>query len=139
MSSAVHRRLQALDHDQALRDEARDRLFIVALPGDNGGDFNIVATSGYKSTERTVEFNDLCAQLRAIPDLVLVALDPLPSFNDADINADPAAARALTGALSDIAARTGATVLALHHVRKMDRPPRTRQEARAMIEAAPPW
>ena len=44
---------------KSLRDGAHGRLFIVALPGDNGGDSNIVATNGYGSTKRTVELNDI--------------------------------------------------------------------------------
>jgi hypothetical protein len=45
-------------------------------------------------------------------------LDPLQTFVHADINADPMAAALTMSLLNMVAAETGATVLASHHVRK---------------------
>jgi endogenous inhibitor of DNA gyrase (YacG/DUF329 family) len=48
----------------------------------------------------------------------LIVLDPLQALVQSDINADPAAAQCWWGAVSQLSAETGATVLVAHHLRK---------------------
>ena len=57
-------------------------------------------------------------QLQAIDDLKLVVFDPLASFIHADVNADPAVGSYLTGLLANLASKTGAAVMVVHHMRK---------------------
>jgi hypothetical protein len=84
----------------------------------------------------TAQFAAVRELLRAIPDLALVVLDPLQCFVHADVNADPQAAAIVMATLNMLAAETGATVLATHHVRKEKEAPKNAQEARHLIRGS---
>jgi len=131
---SVHRRLRALDPDGQRQAKREHPLFIVPLP-DSGGPFPIVAEEKGKAV-MTPAFAALRDQLRAIPDLALVVLDPLQCFVHADVNADPQAAAITMAALNMLAAETSATVLATHHVRKEREAPKNAQEARHLIRGS---
>lgn len=132
--ASVHRRLRALDPDGSRQAKRRFPLWIVPLP-DAGGPFPIVAEERGKAVP-TPEFEALRQRLRAIPDLALVVLDPLQCFVHADVNADPQAAAITMSLLNMLAAETGATVLATHHVRKEKEAPKSAQEARHLIRGS---
>jgi hypothetical protein len=131
---SVHRRLEALDPGGERRARGRYPLFVVPLP-DAGGPFPIVAEERGKVVP-TPQFQELRQRLRAIADLALVVLDPLACFAHADINADPQAAAVTMSLLNMLAAETGATVLAAHHVRKEREAPKNAQEARHLIRGS---
>lgn len=128
---SVHRRLRALDPDGERQANRAHPLYLVPLP-DAGGPFPIVVDERGRAM-LTDQFMALRDQLRAIPDLALVVLDPLQCFVHADVNADPQAAAVVMAALNMLAAETGASVLATHHVRKEKEAPRNSQEARHLI------
>lgn len=112
---SVHRRLESIDPGRR-RDWHPERLIVAPLP-DAGGPIPFVISDG-KRLELTTEFKSIREQLRAIPDLRLVVIDPLQAFVMADVNADPAAGQYMWSALATICAQTGATVMLLHHMRK---------------------
>lgn len=112
---SVHRRLESIDpHRRRSRDPGK--LIVAPLP-DAGGPIPFVISDG-KRLELTKEFHSIREQLRAIPDLRLVVIDPLQAFVMADVNADPAAGQYMWSALATICAQTSATVILLHHMRK---------------------
>lgn len=131
---SVHRRLRALDPDGQRQAKREHPLFVVPLP-DVGGPFPIVTEDRGRAV-LTPQFDALRAQLRAIPELALVVLDPLQCFVHADVNADPQAAALTMAALNMVATETGATVLTCHHVRKEREAPRNAQEARSLIRGS---
>lgn len=112
---SVHRRLAAIDNGTR-REGADGKVFIVPLP-EVGGPMPLVA-GGSGQFLRTDKFDALLAQLERIPDLKLVIIDPLQAFVTADITKDPAAGQFMWSAFAQICARTGATILAAHHMRK---------------------
>jgi hypothetical protein len=112
---SVHRRLEAIDTG-GRREGANGRVFIVPLP-EVGGPMPLVAGGGGQFL-KTEKFEALLGQLGQIPDLKLVIIDPLQAFVTADISKDPAAGQFMWSAFAQICARTGATVLAAHHMRK---------------------
>lgn len=112
---SIHRRLERIDPERR-RAGCAERLIVVPLP-DIGGPKPLIASDG-KSLSLTQAFRDLLAELREIPDLKLVVIDPLQAFVMADINADPAAGQFMWSALATICAVTGATVIVAHHMRK---------------------
>jgi len=131
--SSVHRRLLAIDGERGLLPTLGDRLRVVPLP-DAGGPMPLVVPDGRGGVATSPAFDHLLDELRGIEDLRLVVVDPLQAFTLADVNADPAAGQAFAGALARIAAETGATVLALHHMRKAGTDGvKTAQEAREAI------
>jgi hypothetical protein len=132
-SDTVHRRLAALDPDGSRR--ASGRLYVVPLP-NSGGPLPIVKTSSTQGPYTTPEWETLKAELRELPDLALIVLDPLASFVHADINADPAAGAYVTGQLASLATETGACLLLPHHMAKRDKPITSPEEARAAIRGS---
>lgn len=131
---SVHRRIRALDPDGQRQAKREHPLYIVPLP-DAGGPFPLVVEERGKAV-MTPQFEALREQLRAIPDLALVVLDPLQTFVHADINADPMFAAITMSALNMLAAETGATILATHHTRKEKEAPKSAQEARHLIRGS---
>jgi hypothetical protein len=99
---------------------------------DAGGPITLVVQDRGKLVV-TEQYLALREQLMAIPDLAVVVLDPLQVFVLADVNADPMAAAFVMALFSRLAAETGATVIALHHVRKDKEAPKNLQEARHLI------
>lgn len=137
--ASVHRRLKALDPDRSRLAKARAQgsahpLHVIPLP-DAGGPFPIVEQARGKIIA-TAQYQELREKLLAIPNPKLVVLDPLQAFVLADVNADPMAAQFVCSLLARLAAETGATVLAAHHVRKAAGPPRTPEEARQAIRGS---
>jgi hypothetical protein len=112
----VHRRLKALDPDGSRQRAAPHRLYVVPLPS-TGGPFSII-TGDKSGFTRTAAWGNFRAQLRAIPELALVVLDPLQTFAGVDLNSDPMAGQAVCSMLCTLAAETGATVIVTHHMRK---------------------
>ncbi|MET0439188.1 MAG: AAA family ATPase [Devosia sp.] len=112
---SVHRRLAAIDTG-GRREGANGKVFIVPLP-EVGGPMPLVA-GGPGAFLKTDKFEALLGQLERIPDLRLIIIDPLQAFVTADITKDPAAGQFMWSAFAEICARTGATVLACHHMRK---------------------
>jgi hypothetical protein len=112
---SVHRRLVKIDPG-GRREAANGRVFVVPLP-EVGGPVTLVA-GGQGEVRKTPAFEALLVQLEAIDDLKLVVIDPLQAFITADVTKDPAAGQFMWSALAQICARTGATVIVCHHMRK---------------------
>ena len=114
---AVHRRLNAMDADGWLRGEAGDNLIILPMPSV-GGAFSVLERDAGGSFHPTKRWLAVREQLKAIPDLGLVCLDPLSAWLSIDIDKDSAAAQAWAGEMATLASDTGAAVLFTHHMRK---------------------
>jgi hypothetical protein len=112
---SVHRRLARIDTGDR-REQARGRAFIVPLP-EVGGPMPLIA-GGPGDFMKTAKFDALVKQLEQIPNLRLVIIDPLQAFVTADITKDPAAGQFMWSAFAEICAKTGATILCCHHMRK---------------------
>ncbi len=112
---SIHRRLERID-PQRRRMTNPERLMVVPMP-DIGGPKPLVANDG-KALSLTPAFFSLQDELCAIPDLRLIVIDPLQAFVLADINADPAVGQFMWSAFAAICAKTGATLIACHHMRK---------------------
>jgi RecA-family ATPase len=128
---SVHRRIRALDPDGARSARRQHPLYVVPLP-DAGGPIALVTMERGKLTI-TEQYWALRAQLKKIPNLAVVVFDPLQVFVLADVNADPMVAAFVMALFNRLAAETGATVIALHHVRKDKEAPKNLQEARHLI------
>jgi hypothetical protein len=127
----VHRRLRALDPDGSRARQRQHPFYVVPLP-DAGGPIALVTQERGRLTI-TEQYWALREQLLKIPNLALVVLDPLQVFVHADVNADPMVAAFVMALFNRLAAETGATVIALHHVRKDKDAPKNLQEARHLI------
>jgi hypothetical protein len=112
-AAEVHRRLNGLDPSHA---RAHKNLYVVPMLATGGARSILVdGPSGPVSTEF---WRELREQLLSIPDLKLVVLDPLSSFVSADINKDNVAAAALMTMLGELASKSGAAVMLVHHFAK---------------------
>lgn len=115
---SIHQRLEALDPKGERRKSARGNLYIVPLP-NSGGPVQLVATEKYgKGFVATPAYENLKRQLRRIPNLKLINIDPLASFVGCDVNTDPQAGAFVQGLLASLAEETGACVLVAHHMSK---------------------
>lgn len=115
---SIHQRLEALDPTGERRKAARGNLYIVPLP-NSGGPVQLVTTEKYgKGFVATAAYENLKRQLRRIPNLKLINIDPLASFVGCDVNADPQAGAFVQGLLASLAEETGACVLVAHHMSK---------------------
>ena len=114
---ALHRRIEALDPDGALRDHAGERFIAVAMPSTGGAPSILEREPGgtFRTTER---WRDILDQLSQVPDLGLVLVDPLSCFLALDIDADSGVAQAVMGELARAAAHLRAGFIAAHHMRK---------------------
>jgi hypothetical protein len=112
---SIHRRLERIDPDNR-RGRADGRLFIIPMP-EVGGPMPLI-TGDRGEFRKTGKFEALIAQLKAVPDLKLIIIDPLQAFVTADITKDPAAGQFMWSAFAQLCAATGATVIACHHMRK---------------------
>lgn len=112
---SVHRRLERIDPSDR-RQKANGRVFVVPLP-EVGGPMPLIS-GGNGEFKKTEKFEALRTQLKAIPDLKLVVIDPLQAFITADVTKDPAAGQFMWSALSQLCAETGATIILCHHMRK---------------------
>lgn len=115
---SIHQRLETLDPTGERRKEARGNLFIVPLP-NTGGPVQLVTSEKFgKGFAVTPAYENLKRQLRRIPNLRLINIDPLASFVGCDVNADPQAGAFVQGLLASLAEETGACVLVAHHMSK---------------------
>jgi hypothetical protein len=128
---AVHRRLRALDPDGTRAERREYPFYVVPLP-DAGGPIALVVQERGKLVV-TEQYQALREQLLKVPNLAVVVLDPLQVFVLADVNADPMVAAFAMALFNRLAAETGATVIALHHVRKDKDAPKNLREARHLI------
>lgn len=114
-ADSVHRRLsQIATSDEISR--ASDNLMVVPLPDATGA--IALINEGMGVVSMTEHYHDLLDQLNAMDDVSLVIIDPLQAFCWADVNADPKSAQVWWTAMSSICARTGATLIVAHHMRK---------------------
>jgi hypothetical protein len=128
----IHRRLEKLDPSN--KRAGNKNLIVVPLP-DAGGVMTLFRTAQGGAVESTEEFYRLRDMLMSINNLKLVILDPLASFIQGDLNADPAVGVYVTSQLAMLAAESGATVIAPYHMKKGDAksPISTPEQARDAI------
>lgn len=112
--ASVHRRLNQIVTQETEKAKLIDWFYVVPLSVVGMRPLMTVVRGEYKMTDAWYE---LVAELKAIPELSLVVLDPLASLVAADMN-DPGAAAAFWGAVNELCEATGATVLLSHHMRK---------------------
>lgn len=131
----VHRRLVGLDPDGGKRRAAAGKLFVVAFPDAGGAPYLVMGDE--RSVSATAEFEVIRNQLRAMKDLRLAVVDPLTPFVGGDLN-KPHIAGAVSKTLAQLAAETGATVIATHHMSKGERknPISSVDEARHAVRGA---
>jgi hypothetical protein len=127
----VHRRLAALDPQNARLTAKGERLIVVPLPSA-GGPLPLFR-EGREGMACTDQYRRLCDQLAAISDLKLIIFDPMQAFVLGPINEDPEAGQFVCTEAGTLAAETGATVLFAHHTRKTGHPIKTLQEARDAV------
>lgn len=119
----VHNRLNALG-------PIPDRLYVLPLP-DAGGAVPLFAPDPTtRGPATTVAWMDLERQLKAMPSLSLVVLDPLQPLCALDLNV-PENAQFVCSRLAALAASTGASVIVSHHFAK--REASTPEQAREAI------
>jgi hypothetical protein len=131
-AAAVHRRLRKLDPDGSRQRNVLHRMVVVPLP-NAGGSFPLIVQRGHE-IGLTPAFGALREQLVALQPR-LVIFDPLQSFCQADLNADPSAGSVIGSALTMLATELDATILIPHHMRKPqgNKPIETAADAREMI------
>jgi len=119
----VHNRLNALG-------PIPDRLYVLPLP-DAGGAVPLFAPDpSTRGPATTVAWSDLERQLKAMPGLRMVVLDPLQPLCALDLNV-PENAQFVCSRLAALAASTGASVIVSHHFAK--REASTPEQAREAI------
>ncbi|RCX08285.1 AAA family ATPase [Extensimonas vulgaris] len=119
----VHNRLNALG-------PIPDRLYVLPLP-DAGGAVPLFAPDpATRGPAITAAWMDLERQLKAVPSLCLVVLDPLQPLCALDLNV-PENAQFVCSRLAALAASTGASVIVSHHFAK--REASTPEQAREAI------
>jgi hypothetical protein len=119
----VHNRLNALG-------PIPDRLYVLPLP-DAGGAVPLFAPDPLtRGPATTTAWTDLEHQLKAMPGLLLVVLDPLQPLCALDLNV-PENAQFVCSRLAALAASTGAAVIVSHHFAK--REASTPEQAREAI------
>lgn len=130
----LHRRVLALHPDMA--PEAGARLHILPYPDMTGRSPTYMAGDANK-VDATQEFRDVYAEMKAIPDLALVVLDPLSAFASVDMTA-ASSSQQIGNAVDKLAKDLGCTIIAAHHLTKGDRryPIETAADARHAIGGA---
>ncbi len=129
---SIHQRLQALDPTGQRRRDAEGRLFIIPLP-NAGGPIQLVVNKGLDGFCETETFTSIKRQLRRIPNLKFINIDPLASFVAVDVNADPQAGQYTNALLASLAEETGACVLVAHHMSKPSKNDKGPEAARNAI------
>jgi hypothetical protein len=129
----IHRRLSSIDAS-GRRNRVKDKLIIVPMP-NNGGHSPIVVP-GRSGPETTPFFDEIREQLLSIPDLKMIAFDPLINFAAVDITKDTPGVAFVNGVMSNLATDTGAAVIVAHHLNKIgaDRTTLTPHLAREKIK-----
>jgi hypothetical protein len=122
----IHRRLDALvdsyipffDGDEDLKTKylnlARKNLFILSRVGKTN---LLTVSNGYGDVLRTKRVDELADLAKLIPNIRLIIIDPVKRFAGGDEN-NPEDMTRFVETLEIIRARTGATVLAVHHSNK---------------------
>lgn len=105
----LHRRLAAIT------DTMPEKLHIVSLP--DVGHFSFLEGDVRSGLVPTQQWADLKAQIVALGDVRLVVVDTLQALSIGDLNAAEIA-QAIMNELTEVANRTGASVMALHHLAK---------------------
>ena len=114
-ADSVHRRLAQISTSDEI-EKASPNLVVVPLPDATGA--IALVNEGMGVVSMTEHYHDLMDQLLHMDDVALVIIDPLQAFCWADVNADPKAAQVWWTAMSSICAKTGATLIVAHHMRK---------------------
>jgi len=130
----IHRRIVSLRPD--LPDEVWDRLHVLPYPDAPGRNPTFLMGDVGK-IDITNEMRDVYAELKALPDLRLVIIDPLSAFAAVDMTL-AAAAQIVGNTLDKLAKDLNATVLIAHHLTKGDRnkPTSGPGDARHMISGS---
>lgn len=105
----LHRRLAAITKDMP------SRLHVVSLP-DNGH-FTFLQGDNRSGLTPAVQWSELKKQIAELDDVCLVIVDTLQALSCGDMNAAEIA-QAMMNELTEVANRTGAAVIALHHLTK---------------------
>jgi hypothetical protein len=114
-ADSVHRRLAQISTPDEIG-KASSNLVVVPLPDATGA--IALVNEGMGVVSMTEHYHDLMDQLLNMGDVALVIIDPLQAFCWADVNADPKSAQVWWTAISSICAKTGATLIVAHHMRK---------------------
>lgn len=126
----IHIRLEHLDPERERLIKSH-KLIIVPLP-NAGGSFPFIYESK-GSLKLSSYFEELSKQLQQIDDLKLVVFDPLSAFISSDINTNHAVISFVMAKLSELASKTQASFLVVHHLRKSSNEIKTVFEARDSI------
>ena len=113
----LYRRLDKLDPDGSRRSQAAGKLFLVPLR-DASGPLTLVRTNKDGSIEATETLHQIQEQSASLDDVRMIAIDPLLSFVQANINSDTTSGQIAMGYIGMLATHTGATVILSHHMRK---------------------
>lgn len=105
----LHRRLAAITNQMP------ERLHVVSLP--DAGHFSFLQGDSRSGMTPTAQWSDLKTQIEALDDVRLVIVDTLQALSCGDMNAAEVA-QAMMNELTEVANRTGAAVIALHHLTK---------------------
>ncbi|MYN47440.1 AAA family ATPase [Pseudoduganella sp. FT93W] len=105
----LHRRLAAITKVMPAR------LHVVSLP-DNGH-FSFLQGDARSGMSPTAQWSDLKKQIESLDEVRLVIVDTLQALSCGDMNAAEVA-QAMMNELTEVANRTGAAVIALHHLTK---------------------
>jgi hypothetical protein len=112
----VWRRMEQLDPGGHIRNSAPHSIYIITIP-DLAEPVYIVRTRGREIVlDRGLDF--IQSVIDQVPNLVLVAIDPIQPFVLADLNQSAEAVQVAFNALSVLAVRTGAAFILAHHMRK---------------------
>lgn len=124
----MHRRLYQVGY------RGDERVLIVPLP-NTGGPAPLVHP-GKNGPEAAPFYYELVEQLKQIPNLAMVNIDPLSSFVADDINADPAVGAFTMGLFASIGTQTGAAVISCHHLSKTSKNIKTHDDARNLVRGS---
>lgn len=111
-SIELHTRLAALGGPH-------ERLIAVPLPSAGGAPIMFRADPATREPSVTAAWEALTRQIKELPDLAVVILDPLQPLCALDLNA-PEHAQYVCSQIAALASETGAAVILSHHFRKTD-------------------
>lgn len=128
--STFHERIANLDYSGSRFDHP-GRLITVPFPNAGGvKPFAVVDRQGVPI--KTYAYHQLFDAIRKLPDLCAIAFDPVQAFFTMDLN-KPEYAQFVGSMLCELSAETGATTVAVHHMRKdgdIDSPAKAREAIR---------
>ncbi|WP_247997506.1 AAA family ATPase [Brucella tritici] len=115
--NALHRRMHAIDPEQARLTARNERLIAVPLPSAAPSiqPYWVEKKGELVETEAWSRLKD---QLLSFSDLRLVVLDPLQLLALLPLNEDPAAGQFVCASIASLAAESGANVFFTHHMNK---------------------